>query len=278
MAAETRRPGTKGFQRSSLLAIGALLALLASGGQAVAHQKWLWPNVFRAEKAPVWISFDVTWSDHAFTAEQGVGEQPLAIISPKGERLTPGKTFVGNTKSTAEIELTQPGTYRLESVDPLTYWTRVEADGQERWIKKPKDEVAGAKITRSDLYYSQAVAFVTASEPSALPPPDEKDPLDIVPKTHPARLTAGGPLELEVLSYGKPVAKAKLKIFGPTATGHEPSRVIECDEAGVGKAQCDEPGRHLIACELERAVTDDPKADLHSFNVYLTLFIQPKTE
>jgi uncharacterized GH25 family protein len=263
--------------RRSWLAICALLALLAQANPVRAHQKWLWPNVFRAEKTPAWVSFDVTWSDRAFTAEQGVGEQPLIVIDPQGERRTPPQVFVGKTKTTAEIELTKPGTYRLESVDPPTYWTRVAAEGgKERWLKRPKNEVQGERIIRSDLYYSKAVAYVTVGDPSELPASDDKDPLDIMPLSRPARLVAGDPLELRVVSYGKPVASANIKVFGPASTGHEPSQSLQCDASGVATTQCGEPGKYLFVCELERKAADDPKADIHSFNVYLTLNVQPK--
>jgi uncharacterized GH25 family protein len=261
--------------RSVVLA--ALLAL-ASVSPSSAHQKWLWPNAFTAPKAPVWFSFDVTWSDTPFTAESGVGDQPIAVIGPGRETLTPAQIFVGKTKSTAEIEITKAGTYRFQAVDPLTYWTRVEQGAQQRWLKKPKSEVTDAKITRSDLYWSKAMAYVSVGQPSDIPPPDDAEPLDIVPAPHPNRITVGGKLELRVLSYGKPVPRAEIKVFGSDAAGHDPSQTVQCNEEGVGTLHPDSPGRQLISCELERERGDDPKADIHAFNVYLTLWIQPRTK
>jgi hypothetical protein len=67
-----------------------------------------------------------------------------------------------------------------------------------------------------------------------------------------------------------------VKIFAPDAIGHEPSSTIECDEGGSGTFKADAAGRFLLTCQLERNVSDDPKADIHSFNVYLTLEIQPR--
>jgi uncharacterized GH25 family protein len=261
---------------SAFHAAAAMLLIGMAQGRAWAHQKWLWPNVFIVEKPPVWVSFDVTWSDRPFTAEQGAGQRPLSIVNPDGEQAPPPQVFVGNTKTTAEVELTKPGTYRFESVDPLTYWTRVDNNGKEAWIEKPKNEVQGKKITRSDLYYSEAAAFVTVGEPTQLPAPDEKDPIEIVIKTHPSRLTAGTAHELQVISYGKPVAKATVNVFGPSATGHDPDQSLPCDEHGAATLQLDAAGRYLLACELEKTVADDPKADIHSFNAYLTISVEPR--
>ena len=183
------------------------------GEPCAAHQKWLLPNFFVAAKGPVWLSFDVTWSDTPFTAEAGVGTQPISVIGPDGVRQTPPSIFVGKTKSVAEMELTKPGTYRLEAIDPLAYWTQVEQNGKEQWVRKPKNEVAGLPIKRSDLYWSKAAAYVTLGDPTDVPPPNNEDPLDILLEQHPNRLTVGDTLNVQVVSYGKPLPNAEIKLF-----------------------------------------------------------------
>ena len=189
------------------------------GASCAAHQKWLLPNFFVAAKAPVWLSFDVTWSDTPFTAEAGVGKQPISVIGPDGVRQTPPSIFVGKTKSVAEMELTKPGTYRLEAIDPLAYWTQVEQNGKEQWVRKPKNEVAELPIKRSDLYWSKAAAYVTLGEPTDVPPPDHEDPLDILLEQHPNRLAVGDTLNVQVVSYGKPLPNAEIKLFAADARG-----------------------------------------------------------
>jgi uncharacterized GH25 family protein len=239
-----------------------------------AHQKWLWPNRSVVDKAPVWISFDVTWSDRPFEAEEGVNDRPLAVVDPDGRSSPPDRAFVGKTKSTAESELKREGTYRLESIDPLTYWTQIDKDGKSQWLKKSKDEVKGDKITRADQYWSKALAYVTVGKSTSLTSLDS-DPLAIVPLAHPNEIASGTPVEFKVLSYGKPVERAELKVFDSKASGHDPSATISCNEAGIGEYEFKSEGRYLIVCQLEHEVKDDPKADIHSFNVYLTLNVLP---
>ena len=251
-----------------------LLCVWAASISCQAHQKWLLPNFFNAEKGPVWLSFDVTWSDTPFAAESGIGEQPLAVVRPDGRRDTPPSVFVGKTKSVAEVELSDPGTYRLEAIDPLTYWSQVETDGKEKWLRVPKNEVKEGTVKRSDLYWSKAVAFVTLGEPTDLPPPDASEPLELVLTQHPSRLTAGDKLELRVVSYGEPVPGAEIQIFGPSATGHAPTATIKCNDEGVGSYELPATGRFLFSAELEQKTPDDPKADLKSFHVYLTVEVR----
>jgi hypothetical protein len=249
-----------------------------AGGSCAAHQKWLLPNFFVAEKAPVWLSFDVTWSDTPFMAEAGVGTQPISVIGPDGNSQAPTGTFVGKTKSVAELELSKPGTYRLEAIDPLAYWTQIERDGKVQWTRKPKNEVAGLAIKRSDLYWSKAAAYVTVGEPTDVPPPNNEDPLDILLEQHPNRVTVGESLDLRVVTYGKPLPNAEIKLFAPESRGHEPSQRVTGDNDGQAAITIETAGRFLVVCQVERKVTDDPKADLHAFNVYLTLEIRPRDQ
>jgi uncharacterized GH25 family protein len=93
--------------------------------------------------------------------------------------------------------------------------------------------------------------------------------------THPNEITAGNPVEFKVLSYGKPVEHAEIKMFDSNSDGDAPTKTVKCDDRGAGKLEFDAPGLYLLACQLEREVKDDPKADIHSFNVYLTLQVQP---
>ena len=223
----------------------AILVGFCFAGQASAHQKWLWPNRFSAEKAPVWISFDATWSDEAFTPDEGVHDRPLFVVDPEGRSSSPDRVFVGKTKSTAEAELTREGTYRIESVDPLTYWSQVEKDGETQWLKKSKTEVTDLKVLRADLYWSEALAYVTVGETKDAPPYPENDPLSIVPGVHPNAIDAGQPVELKVSSYGKPVAGAELKVFDPAASGHDAEISVKCDKNGVASLPSRTPANTL---------------------------------
>jgi uncharacterized GH25 family protein len=266
---KANRPGlnVKQWVLTSILA-------LCIASPCCAHQKWLWPNRYFVEKAPVWLSFDVTWSDVAFAAEKGVGDQPLSIVGPIGRRESPARIFIGKTKSTAETELTKEGTYRFEAVDPLKYWTRVERNGDEQWLDKAKDEVRNEKVTRADLYWAKAVAYVTVGKESELQPPDKTDPLDIVMLTHPNQLRVDSPIKLRVLSYGKPLPRAEIKMFSPDSTGHEPGKIINTDDQSMGETRIEKPGQYLFTCEVERKVANDPKADIHSFHFYLAAIIR----
>jgi hypothetical protein len=258
--------------------LAVIVALVALGGVCSAHQKWLLPNFFVAEKGPVWLSFDVTWSDRPFVAESAVGPKPLWIVFPDGRREAPSDSYVGKTKSVGEMQLSEPGTYRLESVDPLNYWTQVEVDGKKQWLRKSKDEVAGQKISRSDLYWSKAAAYVTLGKATDVPPADNTEPLDLLLSAHPNQLKVGDTITVRAVLYGKPLKGEKVNVFGPDSTGHEPTAVKTTAADGSAEYQFTTAGKFLLACQFEQKKPDDPKADIHSFNFYLTLEVAPQAK
>ena len=154
------------------IAVGLFFALPCSGPLVLAHQAWILPNLFKTEQLPVWLSFDTSWGDFAFTPSEGPGLQQIWIVGPSDQRLSPPLLYVGKTKAVGEIGLTQPGTYRIKAFKPPTYWTRVVSDDA-------KDLVGNAKIVRSDQYWSKAVVYVTVKTITAELLVSQKDPLEL---------------------------------------------------------------------------------------------------
>ena len=268
----------RGQRRCLAVLMRATLFLLfaATAIRCPAHQKWLWPNTFAVNEGSAWVSVDATWSDTPFTAESGLGEQELRVAPPTGDAYAPTKVFTGKTKTTFELELSKPGAYRLDAIDPATYWTQVERSGKKIWLKKPAKEVVGEKIVRSDLYWSIASAYVTVGAPGSDFPTARNDLLCLVPKVHPNAIAIGKPLQLTVYSRGKPLPGVVVKSFNSNSTGHKPLEVVSSNKEGVCIFEPKSPGLYLFACEWEQKKPNDPLADLHSYNAYLTINVLPE--
>ena len=241
-----------------------------------AHQAWVLPNFFEAAQSPVWLSFDVSWSDHLFHAgHTGSSLNELQVIGSDGESLTLAGKFEGKTKIVGEVELTREGTYRIEASAPPTYWTRVATDQGEKWLRKSKDQVQGAKVVRADLYWSKAVTFVTVGKRSKTPSSAGKDPLELELLDNPADWNRGQKFRLRVLAQGKAVAEQAVKVFAEGADSHEPMLVSTSDQQGVCVLKLDKPGKYLFVAQQETAAKDDPKTDLYSYNFYLLVNMIP---
>ena len=79
------------------------------------HQEWILPNFFYTDDESPWLGIEHTASDQRFVPRHGSGTV-LSIIHPEGWRMgQPSSIFVGQTRTVGEIELREPGTYRIET-------------------------------------------------------------------------------------------------------------------------------------------------------------------
>ena len=76
----------------------------------------------------------------------------------------PSSIFVGQTRTVGEIELREPGTYRIETDRPSQYVAEIEVDGKKRWVGKSKDQLSDAKVIQSQHRWFQTTTFVTVKE------------------------------------------------------------------------------------------------------------------
>ena len=113
------------------------------------HQQWILPNFFYTNHESPWLGIEHTWGDQRFVSGRGSGTL-LSIIHPEGWRMgRPSSIFVGQTRTVGEIELREPGTYRIETDHPAQYVAEIEVDGQKTWVSKSKDQLPDAKIIQS---------------------------------------------------------------------------------------------------------------------------------
>ena len=94
------------------------------------HQQWILPNFFYTNRESPWLGIEHTRGDQRFVPGQGPGIL-LLIFYPKGWRMgRPSSIFVGQMRTVAEMELTEPGTYRIETDPPAQYVAEIEVDGK----------------------------------------------------------------------------------------------------------------------------------------------------
>ena len=112
----------------------ALVVLAAVAGSGEAHQQWLAPSPHFQSGESGWVSFDHTFGDVRFRPASGPGSYySWWFVGPDGLKRNIPHLFLGKTRTVGEIELTEPGTYRLEAVEDLMSWTRIKVDGEETW-------------------------------------------------------------------------------------------------------------------------------------------------
>ena len=58
----------------------------------------------------------------------------------------PSSIFLGKTRTVGEIELTEPGTYRIQTDSPAQYVAEIEVNGKRMWVSKSKNQLSDTKI------------------------------------------------------------------------------------------------------------------------------------
>ncbi len=263
-----------------LLSAIVFAGLLAAAAPTRAHQQWLAPNFFSQgvsqDGDSAWLSFDHTFSDRRFHADSAPGlYYQWWIVGPDLRKRSVPFLFAGKTKIVGEVELTEPGTYRLEGEEANMVWTKLKVDGKDTWQPGPRSAFEGQEIVESKIYFAKALAYVTLGPIGQTVPGASGDPLEIVFQQHPNGLQAGRGFGVTLLSFGEPVAEQKLQLFSDRSQGHDPTQSCATDAKGSCEIVPESPGRYLLTARIEGPTPDDPKTDGFSYSVSVLVEVGP---
>lgn len=189
------------------LAAAALLPSLP----AHAHRAWLLPSATVLSGDDIWVTVDAAISNDLFYFEHHpMRLEGLQVLAPDG---TPAKVEHSNTgryRSTFDVRLAQPGTYRISMVGD-SMMASFRAGGEVKRMRGTRESFArdipadaqGLSVTQVQ---SRNEVFVTAGRPTtkALEPTGRG--LELVPVTHPNDLVAGSTATFRFILDGQPAA------------------------------------------------------------------------
>ena len=256
------------------LSAAVVLGLLSWTGSSEAHQQWLSPNGFFQSGESAWISFDHTFGDQRFQPGSGPGSYyAWWIVGPDGLKRNVPHLFLGRTRTVGEVELTEPGTYRLEAVEELMPWTRLKVDGEDTWQPGTRADFDGFEIESSTVYFNKSVSYVTLDSESESVLAATGDPLEILFEDHPNGLLAGKAFRVQVRTFGTPLANQEVRLFAEHSAGHDATETCSTDSGGFCTFELSAPGRYLLATNTEGATPDDPATDgfSHGYSVMIEM-------
>ena len=238
-------------------------------------QQWILPNFFYTNRESPWLGIEHTWGDRRFVSGQGPGTL-LSILHPEGWHIRPASTYVGLTRTVAEMELTELGTYRIETDRPAHYVTEIEVDGKKKWVHKPKDQLPGKKIIQSAHRWSQTTTFVTVKEytQGVLEATDAF--LEIVPVTHPNKILVGKPFVVRVLSRGQLVPGQQVQAYSEMGSGYDTPLATVTDADGECELIFPAPGRYLLTANLRQDAKDSSRANIDVLGVSMLVEVRKK--
>jgi uncharacterized GH25 family protein len=196
--------------RNRLLAFAAAGLALAAPLTANAHRAWMVPS-FTVLSGDAWVTVDAAISNELFYADhRAMRLDGVVVYGPDGSVDKLQNSATGQYRSTFDVQLTKPGTYKIASASSsvTASWTQ---DGQVKRFRGSADDFAkqvpaGAADLKTIKGFNRNETFVTRDAPTDTVLKPTGKGLELVPVTHPNDLVAGEAATFKFLLDGKPVA------------------------------------------------------------------------
>ncbi|MDY6925443.1 MAG: DUF4198 domain-containing protein [Pseudomonadota bacterium] len=255
------------------LAILAALATLALPMSAEAHRAWLAPTSTVLSGTDAWVSFDAAMSNGVFIADHAaMNLAGLVITAPDGSTAEAENMMRSRYRSTFDLHLTQPGTYRVANVMGGLMVSYKQGGETKRWRGSEAEMAANipadateVTVTRSD---SRIETFVTLGAPTtdALQPTGQG--IELAPVSHPNDLVAGEAATFKLLRDGQPAADLEVTIArGGTRYRDNPEEMtVRTGADGAFTVTWPEPGMYWVNASVRTAAADGRPAASTQYN------------
>jgi uncharacterized GH25 family protein len=212
---------------SSTLALFVMLMPAVSG----AARPWLLPSQTVLARSGGWVAVDAAMADDLFSVNQGAMPIDALVVSgPEGLSVAPQNVAKGHSRTTFDLELRQPGTYRIAVAEDAVM-ARWEEDGKpKRWRGTAAEMATGIPANAAKLEVEQTQrrveTFVSVGAPTALKAAAGTG-IELVATQHPNDLYAREPAKFRFMLDGKPAKDLEVEIIaGGTRYRDGPEEMI----------------------------------------------------
>jgi uncharacterized GH25 family protein len=205
--------------RNRLLALAAAGLVLALPLAANAHRGWIVPSFTVLSGDGAWVSVDAAISNELFYADHNpMRLDAVVVTAPDGSVDKIQNALTGKYRSTFDVQLAKPGTYKIGSATSMVMASWTEGGQVKRFRGSPEDFAkqvpAGAADLKTIKSFNRNETFVTRDAPTTTVFAPTGKGLELVPVTHPNDLVAGEAATFKFLLDGKPAADLEVT-FAP---------------------------------------------------------------
>jgi uncharacterized GH25 family protein len=189
-------------------ALALMIATLATMTNAHAHRAWMLPSATVIEDADPWVTIDAAISNDLFDINyHPLKLDALVITGPDGKPVAPLNALTGRLRSTFDIKLDLPGTYKA-SIVTHGVMASYKLNGEVKRWRGSEEEFATAlpgaaqdvKVTRMSR---RLETMVSSGKPNDTVFKTSGVGLEWVPLTHPNDMRAGEKATWRFLLDGK---------------------------------------------------------------------------
>lgn len=248
------------------LAAITLATATALATPAAAHRQWMLPSATVLSGSDQWVTVDAAVSNDLFYFEHvPLRLDNLTVTAPDG---TPGKaenTSTGKYRSTFDVHLTQPGTYKMALINDAVFGS-YKLNGEQKRFRAASGKLpeipAGATELRLSQGQGRLEIFVTSGKPSdGVLKPTGKG-LELAATTHPNSLVSGEEAKFGLLLDGQPAADVEVEVVpgGNRYRAKLNDMKVKTDRDGKFTIKWAEPGMYWISASVQDDKATIPNA------------------
>ena len=199
------------------IALVAALAALAVPMSAQAHRAWLAPTSTVLSGTDAWVGFDAGMSNGVFIPDHAaMNLAGLVITAPDGSTAQAENMVRARYRSSFDVHLTQPGTWKIANVMSGVTATWKENGEEKRWRGTAADFPAAIPAGAADVVATRTSnrieTFVTLGAPTDSVFTNPADGLVLIPVTHPNDLVAGEAATFKLSIDGLPASNVQVTV------------------------------------------------------------------
>ena len=133
--------------KKSLLAVAALGAVLAMPLSAQAHRGWMLPSFTNLSGDSAWVGVDAAISNELFHPDHHpMRLDGVKVLGPDGQPVKLENASTGKYRSTFDLQLSKPGTYKIftASNSVMASWTE---NGEVKRFRGSPEAVSYTHLT-----------------------------------------------------------------------------------------------------------------------------------
>lgn len=225
------------------------------------------PSATVLSGAEAWATVDAAVSNDLFVFEfNPLRLDGLTVTGPDGTPVNIENPATGRLRSTFDLHLTKPGTYRASEAGEFLFASYTLYGQQKRWRGRAEELERAVPKEATDVRLTQAQnrteTFLTLGKPNteALRPTGKG--LELRPETHPNNLVAGEVARFALLLDGAPASNVDVEIV--RGGGRYRNKVgeikLKTGPDGVFSVTWPEAGLYWLGAEVQDDKATIPKA------------------
>ena len=246
------------------IALVAAIAALALPMSAQAHRAWLAPTATVLSGTDAWVGFDAGMSNGVFIPDHAAMRlDGLVITAPDGSTAQAENMMRGRYRSTFDLHLTQPGTWKVANVMSGIMATYTQNGEQKRWrgqaAEFPGALPAGVTDVVATRTSNRIETFVTLGAPTDTVFTNPADGLALIPVSHPNDLVAGEAATFKLSIDGLPASGVEVTVArGGTRYRDNPEEMTVTTGAdGAFTVTWPEPGMYWLNASVRTPAQGD---------------------